>query len=721
MKLHRWLICCVVVIVGYSCLLSAQQGASAQTASVVPPLVNFSGKALDAAGKPLAGIAGATFAIYAEQSGGAPLWMETQNIQADAKGNYSVQLGATSADGLPLELFASGQARWLGVRFDGGEEQPRVLLLSVPYALKAADAETIGGLPPSAFVLAAPPSISAATTSSDTSAAASSPATTSDVTTTGGTVNAFPLFTTATNIQNSILTQTGTTAINVVGKLNFPALGTATSSAGFNSRPQDFVASVFNSSTGTAVPQTFQWQAEPLNNDKSTATGTLHLLYATGTNTPAETGLKISSEGLLTFAPGQAFPGGTITGSETVSGNISSSGQLISTVATGTAPLEVTSTTEVANLNASLLGGKAASAFATLASNNTFTGKQTMTGTSVNGVLQVTNTTTGGPAPAIVGTTESSGGAGVKGVAPATTGTASAVYGVGSSIGGYGVQGQSVNVGVYGQSTDTTDSYTDVGVYGQASGASSQSNPPAGVWGDTGGTSDNYVGVLGTADDNIAGAFVNDSGSDNSVDSTTLYVGNTSSNSSSLMFVAYDISTDTLCQINVAADLSCSGTVSGVVPAGGDTRKVMVHAMQSPENWFEDFGSGTLANGAVTVALDPTFASTVNTTTDYHVFLTPKGDCKGLYVTNETAKGFEVRELGGGQSSVAFDYRIVAKRAGYENQRLEDVTEHYHKMQEDQRLRRERMQQRRAARSGAALGEQAVHPQLVTARKSDGQ
>ena len=45
--------------------------------------------------------------------------------------------------------------------------------------------------------------------------------------------------------------------------------------------------------------------------------------------------------------------------------------------------------------------------------------------------------------------------------------------------------------------------------------------------------------------------------------------------------------------------------------------------MQSPENWFEDFGSGSLTNGAVTIKLDPTFAQTVNTGTEYHVFLTP--------------------------------------------------------------------------------------------------
>jgi hypothetical protein len=68
------------------------------------------------------------------------------------------------------------------------------------------------------------------------------------VTTSGGTVNALSLFSTATNIQNSLLTQTGTTAINVGGKLNLPATGTATATAGRISQAHDFVTSVFDSS-----------------------------------------------------------------------------------------------------------------------------------------------------------------------------------------------------------------------------------------------------------------------------------------------------------------------------------------------------------------------------------------------------------------------------------------------------------------------------------------
>ena len=44
------------------------------------------------------------------------------------------------------------------------------------------------------------------------------------------------------------------------------------------------------------------------------------------------------------------------------------------------------------------------------------------------------------------------------------------------------------------------------------------------------------------------------------------------------------------------------------------------------------------------------------------MFLTPEGDCKGLYVQDKRGASFEVRELQGGSSSIAFSYRIVAKR-----------------------------------------------------------
>jgi hypothetical protein len=132
-----------------------------------------------------------------------------------------------------------------------------------------------------------------------------------NVTTTGGTVNTLPLFTpTATNIQSSIVSQTGTSAINVRGKLNLPASATATVTAGKASMPEAFTASAFNSGTAAAVAQNFQLQAEPASNNTASPSGTLNLLYAAGTAAPAETGLKISNKGVISFAPGQTFPGG---------------------------------------------------------------------------------------------------------------------------------------------------------------------------------------------------------------------------------------------------------------------------------------------------------------------------------------------------------------------------------------------------------------------------
>jgi len=115
-------------------------------------------------------------------------------------------------------------------------------------------------------------------------------------------------------------------------------------------------------------------------------------------------------------------------------------------------------------------------------------------------------------------------------------------------------------------------------------------------------------------------------------------------------------------------DKTATGTKSAAVPLRNG-KMVKVFSMESPEVWFEDFGSGTLTGGITTVFVDAKFVQTVNMN-GYHVFVTPKGDCKGLFVSNETSKSFEVRELGGGQSSVQFDYRIVAHRNGYDSLRL---------------------------------------------------
>ena len=332
----------VYVLVGFlSLVLSVGQVSfaqtSSQTASALPHLVRFGGTVKDLNGSPLTGIVGLTFSLYSEASGGTALWLETQNVTADSSGHYTALLGSTKADGLPAELFTSEQARWVGVQVSGQAEQSRVLLVSAPYALKAGDAETIGGLPPSAFLLAAP------TSGNSPNGAGGGPnaGTTAGVTG-SGTADFVPLWTANSILGNSVLFQLGsgntaTVGINTTtpaatldvngsvisrGALQLPSTGTATAGGGFNSQPFSLQGSSFNSSTQKAIGPLFQWQTEPSGNNTSSPAGTLNLLYGSGSGSPAETGLNIASNGRITFATGQTFPGtGTITGVTTASGS----------------------------------------------------------------------------------------------------------------------------------------------------------------------------------------------------------------------------------------------------------------------------------------------------------------------------------------------------------------------------------------------------------------
>jgi hypothetical protein len=299
--------------------LTSLQPASQATQSPVPALVPFAGIASDTDGKPLTAEAGIAFQIYRDEQGGEPLWTETQSVQPDATGHYKVQLGAATATGLPLELFANGDARWLEVQIAGQRPQPRIMLISVPYALKAADAATLGGLPASAFALAGAPTAAA-------KSASVVPDLSSTVTTSSGTAGFLPIFTSPTDIENSPIGQKNYVVINnqfqdamqvgspglpdafvVNGPLVSAASSTATASAGANSQPQDFTASAFEAGS-QAWEQTFAWQAEPAGNNTGNPSATLNLLFGGGRNNQAsETGFSWNSDGTVNFSPNQIF------------------------------------------------------------------------------------------------------------------------------------------------------------------------------------------------------------------------------------------------------------------------------------------------------------------------------------------------------------------------------------------------------------------------------
>ena len=510
-RVVSYLIVCGLFVFGAGIGLPQQPDVNSAGQSTIPRLVNFSGIVKDAGGKARTGSAVLGFSLYEDQESRTPVWTETQTVQLDEQGHYTVQLGNATPDGLPLNLFLSGRALWLEVQqeTEPGAEQPRILLVSVPYALKAADAETLGGKPASAYVTLEQ---QAASPGAGTEAPAANPATPtgmmralapggnaptacSAVTSDGmAAVNSIALFTTPCNIEQSPLFgvsgKVGLGTANPSAYLDLLATTTAASSTvtiaaqGFRgsitANPASASLGVYEGVRGQAYDVgatnrvgTLKGFVSQTNTTSNQTVDGLYGLYSTaqvsksgGTATNAygiyadavETsgnltngyGLFAQAQGTMTTAYGLyssvgaygsgkpvngygvyvaplavtgtsfgLYQGGssdknyfaglvgigtttpaamlevngtakfdaavTFGGGVTYTGNISTNGQLISTVATGTAPLQVTSTTQVANLNASLLDGLAASAFqpagsyATLGA-NTFTGDQTING-----------------------------------------------------------------------------------------------------------------------------------------------------------------------------------------------------------------------------------------------------------------------------------------------------------------------------------------------------
>ncbi len=307
----------------------------APATETVPRLVQFNGTLRDAAARPVSGVVSVTFAIYAEQDGGTALWSETQNVLADTNGHFNVLLGSATANGVPAELFGTGQSRWLGVTIAKQAEMARVLMASVPYALKAADADTLGGLPASAYVTTQ--SLAAASVKTPTvtggnttviatpqSASALAPSGIPQVTPTGsGTTDFIPIWTSSSALGNSTIFESaglvgiGTTTpaetLDVNGNSIFrgsfqlPPGHPATASSGYESHSFQFEASSYNSSTKVSDTEAFGFRAEPLNNNTSSPSAKLDLFYGPGGGTLTDTGLSFANNGIITFAPGQTF------------------------------------------------------------------------------------------------------------------------------------------------------------------------------------------------------------------------------------------------------------------------------------------------------------------------------------------------------------------------------------------------------------------------------
>ena len=246
----------------------------------------------------------------------------------------------------------------------------------------------------------------------------------------------------------------------------------------------------------------------------------------------------------------------------------------------------------------------------------------------------------------ISGTSGGSMFAGVRGDNSSVSGTG--VIALGNNItsatinpGGSGLAANGTTAGSFSTGSDPA---TGIGVIGLGNGITSNTNPGFGA------------GVL--AQGETFGLIA--------------YAGNPSSALSNNKwggYFDYQASANGFCYIggrtgNTDYAILSTGVKSTMVKDQQNRNRIM-YCPETPEVLFEDYGTSQLVNGRVHVSIDPVMSGNIyiSTSKPLKVFIQLEGDCKGVYVTNKTAGGFDVIELQKGTSNTPFSYQIVANRA----------------------------------------------------------
>ena len=131
-----------VLLLSTLLLGSAAITANAQSpVPAYPRTISFQGALADAAGNAVPdGVHAVRLAIYADSTGGAPLFVESHTVPV-VRGIFNAIIGSSDVAGIPTTV-PFDQQYYLGVTVDGGVElAPRIAFTSVPYAFNAANAQ----------------------------------------------------------------------------------------------------------------------------------------------------------------------------------------------------------------------------------------------------------------------------------------------------------------------------------------------------------------------------------------------------------------------------------------------------------------------------------------------------------------------------------------------------------------------------------------------------
>ncbi len=149
----------LTIVVAGGLAWSVSWAIAQQTGSSVPQTLTYQGFLSDASGNPIKdGKYAVTFSIYSSSTGSTALWSERLAVETQ-NGIFSTTLGNIT----PVGNVIDTPPLFLGIQVESDSElRPRQELTSVPFAIQAGNAATLGGLSPDEFartgdVLQGPP------------------------------------------------------------------------------------------------------------------------------------------------------------------------------------------------------------------------------------------------------------------------------------------------------------------------------------------------------------------------------------------------------------------------------------------------------------------------------------------------------------------------------------------------------------------------------------